>query len=694
VSKDEAIEAAGVVVGFGRFVGIDGLTDEPGPESDWLSPLPFAKERVSAVASALSAARVNLLRNAPHLDPDCNEFSQLLRGAAEQGQSPVVLHLLSHGRLGRTGEHLYLATSHANREMADACSTCAKDGWDLQSWISSLEDAGGPAVLLLLDLCSAGTVTEWQWRRPRAARRVWVFGAAASDANAYQGQFSAAVAEVLEALSRDGLGTHPRHPVVGTDLVARRISDRMAQSTEDGTALPQEFTSTPAELHTRIPAFFRNPNFNSDVAEYFRELDYLEPGLAGVLQDFDPVLDPAHFLSRARGSSPLDSATGGSLFVGRERILAFLSDWVEDRTATNARPRRLAVLTGSPGTGKSSVLGMIVCAAHPQLSGSRHWLGRPQLLPAPQERFAAAHARSRDHNQIAASLARQLDLREPHAGWTAGRFLEALEDSSESGGPAPVLVIDAIDEARTPRDVVDLLLLPLIAAPQTDRDHRRARCRLLVGIRPWRDQFARLFSLASEHTLIDLDSTPISELRQDLETYGSTVLSNRSGGTMPRIERNRLAQAVADELTRNVNSDGARGAGSFLLASLVFQQLKARATISTVAELQVPSSLEHALDLHLKLLGRPQLRGLLATFAFAKGAGLPAELTDPIVEAAAAAGGEQMVDGASLIEDLERIRFYLRVVDDEDGTALYRLYHEGLAEHLRSRPREPGDSGE
>jgi hypothetical protein len=633
---------------------------------------------------------------APHVNPACQALLGLLNLPLRQNRGPVVVHLLSHGRLGRTGEQLYISTPHESPHHSAECTTCSENGWDLEAWIGNLESANSPApaVLLLLDVCYAGTVVEKQWRSQglRGERRVWILAAAAADAYAYRGQFSVAVADVLQALALDGLGTHPAESMVETGLFVRRIRERMARIIEDrSTTLPQEIHATPAELGAEVPAFFANPNFDVEAAERLRGLRQVEPGLAEFLRELDPVLDAAHFLARATGRPPTDATIRKSLFVGREGILELLSDWVTEGGSEDASRRRLAVVTGSPGTGKSSVLGMIVCAAHPRLEGLRRLLNRRELLPAPQERFAAAHARSRDQNQIAASLAGQLGLQEPQGGWTASRFIETLDDWSQSGGSAPVLVIDAVDEARLPRDLVDLLLLPLLAAAAGgDRDERRVRCRLLVGMRPWHDQFGPLLDLGRQHTFFDLDDTPMDQLRRNLESYGTTVLSTTTETQLNRTQRAGLAETIAERLT-NVSRDGAHGAGSFLLASLYYQQLVSYAEIPTGDALQVPTSLEHALNIHLTQLGRPRLRHLLTAISFAKGNGLPEELVGPITDAIAKVSGKAVEHRGSLAEDLAEVRFYLRVEQDEDGTALYRLYHEGLAEHLRSPLREPED---
>lgn len=62
---------------------------------------------------------------------------------------------------------------------------------------------------------------------------------------------------------------------------------------------------------------------------------------------------------------------------------------------------------------------------------------------------------------------------------------------------------------------------------------------------------------------------------------------------------------------------------------------------------------------------------MLTVLAHSFGAGMPRSLIDAVVGADAAA------------EVLDAARFYLRRDTDEDGTVLYRLFHQGLADHLK-----------
>ncbi|MFD7312518.1 hypothetical protein [Streptomyces sp. NPDC059883] len=70
----------------------------------------------------------------------------------------------------------------------------------------------------------------------------------------------------------------------------------------------------------------------------------------------------------------------------------------------------LRVVAGKPAAGKSDLLGVLVCAAHPTLR--RHtralWRGLGGSAPGENERVAVVHARRLGTGQIVDSLVRQL----------------------------------------------------------------------------------------------------------------------------------------------------------------------------------------------------------------------------------------------------------------------------------------------
>jgi hypothetical protein len=223
-------------------------------------------------------------------------------------------------------------------------------------------------------------------------------------------------------------------------------------------------------------------------------------------------------------------------------------------------------VTGSPGAGKSALLGVLVCAAHPQLRD--HLLGHLPHgeLPGRNDRLAAVHARGRRLEELLGSLGRQLGLAEPAGGWTPVAFQDAMIKSARAG-ERPIVVLDALDEADQPKDVVDLLLLPLARARVGDN---LGACRLLVATRPW-EEFDGLLEQARESgCLWDLDTVPASVLREDVARYAERVLA-----TSPlydhagmRTLRELLAGTIATRLAASGADGDGRAAGAFLVAGL------------------------------------------------------------------------------------------------------------------------------
>jgi hypothetical protein len=175
----------------------------------------------------------------------------------------------------------------------------------------------------------------------------------------------------------------------------------------------------------------------------------------------------------------------------------------------------LRVVTGGPGAGKSALLGMLVCLAHPELVELSESIQRlpAQLIPvrARPGTMAAVHARNRGVGDLLTSIARQLreDFPIGHIEWMLAR----LRGRSDQ----PVIVLDAPDEADDPTAVHRSLLVPLATA--TD-DRGRPLCRLLVGTRD-QPRFASILDLARNQpeAYLDLDTAAPQQVRTDVAAY-------------------------------------------------------------------------------------------------------------------------------------------------------------------------------
>ncbi|MGP4112359.1 AAA family ATPase [Streptomyces sp. 4N509B] len=695
-TPNEAPSYAVVPVGIALRMDEDGESPRPG-----LQPLEQAPEHARRVADALRAFGYvphSVVTDASRLGPE----DRIDRAVVCPSTNVLVVHVVGHGELAEgSSDKLYVLGEDGQRFESP-----------VSTWIGKIEDHPDrhrPQTLFILDVCHAGqpAVTAWHSRMDAARRRAWVLAATLPTDRAYGYRLSRAVARVLTKY-RDGefrFDSSVRHIPVATVYrdVERAVHELIE---EDGGGLPQTISGSLIPLHADLShlPFFPNPSYSQaggdDVAAT------LPPEIARLA---DWAWDPEHFMRRGGGAEPVGRHWRQGYFSGREAELRTLAAWLDDEKAGPG----LRVVTGKPGAGKSALLGVLVCAAHPALRRhtERLWQSIRDQAPGEAERLAVVHARRLGLRQLVAALARQ--LRHLHAG--PGDAAEA-DDSEVVANPAehllrlvpddgrPVtLVIDALDEADRPTDIVTALLVPLAR-------HALApggRLRLLVGTRD-EPQLGSLLDLARQraHALIDLGDTPPEVLREGIRRYVEQLLSAEGPYALGfrRTAREALARSIAEELT-----DPARplqGWGEYLAAGLYVHFLLAptNTPCDTREEAQalgrrVPRTLPELLDLDLaRNQHQPTLRPVLAALAHAQGRGMPEHVlayaaTAFTPSAAARPPGPLPLPELYAVLDHEA-RFYLRRDVDTDGTTLYRLFHEGLADWLRAHPHTPDTSKE
>ncbi|MFJ4535458.1 hypothetical protein ACIP39_05755 [Streptomyces tibetensis] len=522
-------------------------------------------------------------------------------------------------------------------------------------------------------------------------RKVWVVGAAGHRSAAYEGRFSQAVATTLRRMSKGALDVHPSLKHVPVRVFAagvQRELDRLC--VVDGATLPQKLEMTP-QFHPvdHAPAFFENPRYRSEYVDTV--LAVREGALGTFLRDLDPAFDPVHYLSRASGDPNRRSITGQCYFTGRDEQLAELSAWIDGVEGHNGN---LRVVTGSPGVGKSALVGMLVCAAHPKLKPlATGVMSRvsPDRLPSVNDCFIAVHARGLSLNEVIDSLARQLAVKQP-AGkrWNPRDFCFEVINRQKN---VPVVVLDALDEATEPEAILNQLLLPL--AQMRGRSGTDG-CRLLVGVRPWQ-QFDSLLAAARDGGgLVDLDQIQPEQVRVELAEYIKALFAGATlyAGPERRSFRAEAADTIAEALTK------ADMGGRFLVAGLYVHFLTTlpaeQVTISTVAE-QVPRSLGDVLELHLRGLtdGQGWLRPVLAALGRAKGEGMSRRLiacaARAFVPEADSSGMPLTGPPEAVVEEaLSLVSFYLRTTAGPDGMTVYRFFHQALADHMKAYPHSPG----
>lgn len=107
-------------------------------------------------------------------------------------------------------------------------------------------------------------------------------------------------------------------------------------------------------------------------------------------------------------TAPLAGPAAGRItagcFTGRAPQLRKLAAWMDGDGDGG-----VTMVTGGPGAGKSALLGLLVCAAHPQLRHATQDVWRTAAArPSENPALAAVHARQRSIAEVVASLGRQL----------------------------------------------------------------------------------------------------------------------------------------------------------------------------------------------------------------------------------------------------------------------------------------------
>lgn len=366
----------------------------------------------------------------------------------------------------------------------------------------------------------------------------------------------------------------------------------------------------------------------------------------------------------ASGRGVLRADWPGSFFTGRTRALAALVDFVSGTGADGAPAAgdRVRLVVGQPGSGKSAVLGRLMILTEPA-RGARA-AGRIDGI---------VHARGKDTGQLVRALAEYAGAAHADPDLSGAALLEELLPALRDRRPPVTVVIDALDEAVEPERVVREVIRPLAdSAPDIG-------IRLVLGLRR---QLMSLLDVPAT-AVIDLDDSAYFD-RDDLAAYASRCLT-AGGGSRYRPD---------DPHTAAVAAAIAGQAGQvFLIAQLTARALAGDPRVVDLASpawrRSFPSRVGTAMDALLARFGDSRrVRELLVPLAFAEGPGLPsgplwATLAGALGTAAYTEQDVRWLLDATPAADL------LQRVDLGAGDFRYRLFHEALAEHLRTRTAEP-----
>ncbi|WP_328875594.1 WD40 repeat domain-containing protein [Streptomyces sp. NBC_00287] len=568
--------------------------------------------------------------------------------------SRLVLYWTGHGCVD-AGEHFLIASDSPGTRLDDLRAITARN---LARFLAHREFS---EVLVLLDCCASGVAASRvatqicqvlnHTSTAGPERRYAVIASTRGYDSAEEGVFAEALEQVVRHGPEDRRWTEHDETIRSdelADVMGRIMADR------DG-------ATAYVALGAPVPAL-RNPlHPSATVPDEDVETKRLRRLRAAEVDQ--------HLVLSARG---IEVGETGWYFCGRQRLMRRLIGWLAEAD------RGLFVVTGSPGTGKSALLGRIATLSVPGLravaeaEGALNDTPNSELPPLGSVDLALS-CRNKTLDDCLRAVAVALGL-PGGTGWL--RAAEVVRQVGELGRRVTV-VIDGLDEAK-PAEAVPIaadLLRPLAELPGV---------RVLVGTRPHRaggtsvspDAGPLLQALAADETAV-LDEEP--ETEADLTAYALRRLLGAEHS--PLRGRETLARRWAE---RVADASG----GIFLYARIatraVLDEFARSGVMGRDLQLErlLSSGLPAVLDEEFGRSPDPErLRDLLRPLAWAEGAGLPRRDLWPVLAGALSADGRRYRD-EDVAWVLEHAGFHV-VESGESGQTVYRLYHQALIDHFR-----------
>ncbi|MFG1796466.1 hypothetical protein [Nocardia sp. NPDC049149] len=568
------------------------------------------------------------------LDVERAQLLATLRRAVDR--APVVIvYYTGHGLQFNNKYYLPLTSTQS-----DLPATAIATRELLEDYFLRLDEYGEPAaeqpaVLVIFDCCfSTSALIEGMHSLLQGIgnANLWVMASADTIEYAQDGAFAKALSEYLR-----NPRTGPSQRYLSLEILVGEINSATARA-----GIDQEARWFPPARRgvTGLLPFFPNPGF--------------QPHVAGFTIDEQrqwPEFDGFYLTGRD----------------GRIRALEDLAGFL-----TSPAPG-IAVVTGSPGSGKSTLLALPaqLSATHSREELLRTGLRNPLILRAgvllPEElEVIGVHARGLNTNQVATAIAGSLGV----AGTTANAILTEL--ISSKAATTHRVVVDAIDEAATPVDLLEFLqTLPKVAA-----------IKVAVGMRRH-----LLDQLVSPELVVDLDA----ERYRDRSALVSYVHQLLVAAFEPGVTT--AYQGVEEASTAEVAESIAAKASTAETDSFFIARSLALAVRSRAEPIgDVPPSMAAAFDEDLQRFGpRAEIaRILLAALAWAKGPGLPWEnVWVPVARAIAAVQGGPAIDDDDVRWLLHHAGAYIIEDVGPGDRSVFRPFHELLAAHLRGADPVP-----
>ncbi len=324
-----------------------------------------------------------------------------------------------------------------------------------------------------------------------------------------------------------------------------------------------------------------------------------------------------HWRPRARGVHT--DSERGFRFRGRTAALTQIRDWL-----SGVLPHgRVLVVTGSPGVGKSTVLGRMVTTSDPAVAASLPF--DDDAVRAVEGSVACAvHAKGKTALEVAGEIARAASARLPWEPAELAENLAATLERSRRGSFS--VVIDALDEAVGPqhaRQIICDIVRPLA------HDLHHLGVRVVVGTRRL-DDAGPLLDYFGNTYVLDLDDARYFS-QADLAAYALATLqlqgAERPGNPYTDTD---AALPVAERIAQLADRN-------FLIAGLVARAhgMHGRDPIDLDA-LHFTPTVDAALNNYLTLLPRTDgvpAAAVFAALAYAEAPGMPIHLWRAVIAA-------------------------------------------------------------
>lgn len=372
----------------------------------------------------------------------------------------------------------------------------------------------------------------------------------------------------------------------------------------------------------------------------------------------------SHWRQAIRGSD----SHGIPYFTGRKQALLDLVQFATQET------RGSCVVTGTPGAGKSALLGLTVLAsrAHPETNT----IESAQLIPRSLVN-AAINCHSLNKDEVVNSLLQELDLASTKLG-SERDDLFVIEGVEKRGNP--VLIFDGLDEAQDAGQIARLLY------------QLSWQARVIVGTRrtatEGKESLGLPKALGHPKLVIDLDRPPWLQ-DSDIVDYLVRRLSDdqRPSGysTTSGAGKKRQVRRVAAEASRFAK-------GNFLVAQYVAEDLLATdpiapSTANWVENRMWPERLEDWIerDLRQRLDNEfDRVLSLLTPLAYAEQGGISVD----VWFAMARTLNPELTETARISWAIDKVPFYIsRSERSDDSETRFIFRHEAFAQYVRSRSR-------